>query len=150
MLYALLQFPLPQKDGMRQFFVRALEQLSRLFFKHTVFLLTILLCIGAGVALSSMSSLSSHLIRSQALQNAAQYAHSIKEARTLYSSETVDRIKNLSGVHVDANYTIQPNGIPLPATYLLELGNRISETKKGYQYGCIAIIPFPGERKKAD
>ena len=31
-----------------------------------------------------------YLIKSQAINNAAQYAHSIKEARTLYSNEIVD------------------------------------------------------------
>ncbi len=133
---------------MRQFFIRALEQLSRLFVKHTVFLLTVLLCVGVGVALSSMSRLSSQLIRSQAFENAAQYAHSIKAARTLYSDEAVDRIKSIPGIRIDANYTLQPGGIPLPATYLLELGHNISENQDGVSVRLYSDYPFPWRVKE--
>jgi adenylate cyclase len=133
---------------MRQFVVCALEQLNRLFLKHTVLLLTVLLCVGVGVALSSMSALSSHLIRSQAFQNAAQYADYIKEARTLYSAEAVDRIQAVPGIRVDANYTLQPGGIPLPATYLMELGHRISENQEGVSIRLYSDYPFPWRAKQ--
>lgn len=126
-----------------------LNRLYGLFFKYTVLLLAILLCIGMAIALSNMSRLSSHLIKSQAIENAAQYAYSMKQARTLYSDEVVDRIQKLSGVIVTANYAVQPTGIPLPATYLIELGHRLSEdSKHGVSMRLYSDYPFPGREKE--
>jgi adenylate cyclase len=133
---------------MSQFMTGILDRLSSLFFKYTVFLLAILLCAGMGIALSNMSRLSTHLIKSQAIENAAQYAYSMKEARTLYSDEVVDRIKNIRDISAAPNYSTQLGGIPLPATYLLELGHRISEGREGLSMRLYSDYPFPWRVKE--
>lgn len=133
---------------MGQFITGILDRFNHLFFKYTVLLLTILLCAGIGIALSNMSRLSNHLIQSQAIENAAQYARSIKEARTLYSDEAVDRIKNIRGISVASNYSTQPGGIPLPATYLIELGHRISDNQEGVSARLYSDYPFPWRAKE--
>jgi hypothetical protein len=74
-----------------------------------------------------MSRLSSNLIESQALQNAALYTQAIKEARTLYNSEAVDRLKSAPGIIITHDYTTKEGAIPIPATYLIKLGSTLSE-----------------------
>ena len=70
-----------------------------------------------------MSNLSSNPIGSQALQNATLYAQAIDEAGTLYSAEAVDRIKaSHKEVIITNDYATKNGAIPVPATYLIELG----------------------------
>ena len=100
---------------------------ARLFYRQTVLILAILLGLGAIGAVWSMSRLSTNLIESQAIQNAALYAQAVKEARTLYSSEAVSRVK-AGGLTASHDYLNQPKTIPLPATYLIEPGEYVVPT----------------------
>jgi type II secretory pathway pseudopilin PulG len=93
----------------------------------TILVLTLLFCVGLAAALWNMSRLSSNLIESQALQNAALYTQAIKEARTLYNSEAVDRLKSAPGIIITHDYTTKEGAIPIPATYLIKLGSTLSE-----------------------
>ena len=114
---------------MRQLVSQALTMFTSLLYKRTVIVLTLLLCSGVSAALWNMSHLSSKLIETQALQNATLYAQALNEARTLYSSDAVDRIGEGHGIIITHNYTTQDKAIPVPATYLIELGNRLSTTR---------------------
>ena len=115
----------------------------RFFTKHTILLLAILLISGLAAALFNMSNLSSDLIRSQAVQSSALYAQAIKEARTLYSKNVVSRVKDVPDVHVMTDYTSQLGGIPLPATYLIELSKSITEQNPGMSVRVYSDYPFP-------
>jgi signal transduction histidine kinase len=115
----------------------------RFFTKHTILLLAILLISGFAAALFNMSNLSSDLIRSQAVQSSALYAQAIKEARTLYSKNVVSRVKEVPGIHVMTDYTSQLGGIPLPATYLIELSKSITEQNPGMSVRVYSDYPFP-------
>jgi len=115
----------------------------RLFTKHTILLLSILFISGLAAALVNMSNLSSDLIRSQAVQSSALYAQAIKEARTLYSKNVVSRVKEIPGIHVITDYTPQPGGIPLPATYLIELSKSITDQNPGMSVRLYSDYPFP-------
>jgi adenylate cyclase len=76
---------------MRLLISQALAAFTRLLYKRTILILVLLLCAGVVGAWWNMSRLSINLIESQALQNATLYAQAINEARTLYSSEAVNR-----------------------------------------------------------
>ena len=119
------------------------KKLFQLLYSRTVLVLAILLIFGVVGALWNMSRLSSNLIASQATENAALYAQMVKEARTLYSSEVVSRVKGVPGVDVTHNYAHQVGAIPLPATYLLEFGRRISEQNPGMSVRLYSDYPFP-------
>jgi hypothetical protein len=84
------RFNLRLEDTMRQLISRSQAAISQLIYKRILLAVTILFCVGVGVAMANMSRLSSNLIESQALQNATLYAQAIKEARTLYSSDVVN------------------------------------------------------------
>lgn len=132
---------------MRQFLARSWDAFQHLLYKQTILVLTILFCIGVGVALSNMSRLSSHLISSQALQNASAIAKSLQEARTFYSSDAVKRAETVPGITVTHDYTNKEGAIPLPATYLLELGHKISDKQMGMSVRIYSDYPFPWRRQ---
>ena len=115
---------------------------ARLFYRRTILILAILLCIGEMGAVWNMSRLSTQLIESQAIQNAKLYAQAVKEARTLYSAEAVSRVK-AEGLNASHDYLDNPGTIPLPATYLIDLGRRISEQNPGMSVRLYSDYPFP-------
>ncbi|MBW4678826.1 MAG: DUF3365 domain-containing protein [Microcoleus vaginatus WJT46-NPBG5] len=133
---------------MRQLIDKFLAAFTRLLYKRIILILAILFCAGVGVAMSNMSRLSSDLIESQARQNAALYAQAMKEARTLYTSETVDRLKDINGVIVTHDYPKYTGGIPVPATYLLELGHSLSEKNNGMSVRVYSDYPFPWRKEE--
>lgn len=90
-------------------------------------MLTLMFCVGLGIALANMRSLSSTLIESQARQGAELYIQTLNQAIDLYSIAAVDRAKTVDGVEVTHAYLTQDGAIPLPSTFAIELGDRISE-----------------------
>lgn len=99
----------------------------RFFLKRIILVLTLMFCIGLGIALANMRSLSSSLIESQASQNAELYIQTLNQAIDLYSIAAVDRAKTVAGVDVTHAYLSKDGAIPLPSTFAIELGDRISE-----------------------
>ncbi|MGI0483995.1 adenylate/guanylate cyclase domain-containing protein [Pantanalinema rosaneae CENA516] len=110
--------------------------------RQTILLLAILFVAGLAGAMLNMSRLSSNLIHSQAVQSSALYAQAIKEARTLYSSRAVSRAKEVHGITVTPDYASIPGGIPLPATYLIELSKSISQQNPGMSVRLYSDYPF--------
>jgi class 3 adenylate cyclase len=133
---------------MHQLIAQALTALTRLLYKQTILVLTLLFCVGLAAALWNMSRLSSNLIESQALQNAALYTQAIKEARTLYNSEAVSRLKSAPGIIITHDYTTKEGAIPIPATYLIKLGSTLSEKNPGMSIRVYSDYPFPWRRKE--
>jgi class 3 adenylate cyclase len=133
---------------MSQLISQALTALTRLLYQQTILILTLLFCTGVAAALWNMSRLSSNLIESQALQNAALYSQAIKEARTLYSTDAVDRVKAGHGIIITHDYATKEGAIPLPATYLIQLGSRLSEKNPGMSIRLYSDYPFPWRRKE--
>jgi class 3 adenylate cyclase len=133
---------------MRQLISQALTALTRLLYQRTILILTLLFCAGVAAALWNMSRLSSNLIESQALQNAALYSQAIKEARTLYSTDAVDRVKAGHGIIITHDYANKEGAIPLPATYLIKLGATLSEKNPGMSIRVYSDYPFPWRRSE--
>ncbi len=133
---------------MPNFIKRVWDQFLHLLYKRTILILTVLFCIGVGVAMANMSRLSSHLISSQALQNASLFADAMQEARTLYSSQAVARVNEIPGISVTHNYKNQTGAIPLPATFLLELGHTISKKNSGMSAHLYSDYPFPWRQQE--
>jgi len=133
---------------MRQLMSKALVTFTRLLYKQTILILTVMFCVGLAAALSNMQNLSMKLIESQALQNSTLYAQAIQEARTLYSDQAVDRVKAAHNVIVTHDYENQKGAIPLPATYLIKLGQILSEKTPGMSVRLYSDYPFPWRRNE--
>jgi len=105
-------------------------------------------CVALGVALANISVLSSSLIKSQAIQNATLYAQSLNQAIDLYSTSAVDRAKTVKGIIVTDDYLAHNGAIPVPSTFALELGDRISDNNTEMLVKLYSDYPYPGRKAK--
>ncbi|HEY9908194.1 MAG TPA: adenylate/guanylate cyclase domain-containing protein [Thermosynechococcaceae cyanobacterium] len=127
----------------RSFVRKFLSFILQVLTRRTIPLLAILFIAGLGGALLNMSRLSSDLIRSQATQSAGLYAQAIREARTLYSNNAVGRLQQVhKAVSVTPDYAKTPGAIPLPATFLIELSQSISQQHPGMSARLYSDFPF--------
>ncbi len=128
---------------MRQLICAIRQALFDLLDRRTVLTLAILLSIGIGRVLWNMTLLSTPLIATQALQNATLYDRTIRDARTLYSDEVVDRVEGLNELTVTHDYMMKESAIPVPVTYLIELGQRVSQSSPRMSVQLYSDSPFP-------
>jgi signal transduction histidine kinase len=111
-------------------------------YKRTIMVLAVLFCFGVAATLWHLSSLSSNLVKSGALQGASLYAESLTELRTFYGSQIVERVTP-QGVEVTHDYAKKEGAIPIPATFSIEFGNHISKKGSGMQVRLYSDHPFP-------
>ncbi|NEP38627.1 MAG: DUF3365 domain-containing protein [Okeania sp. SIO2G4] len=114
-------------------------------YKRTALVLSIMFCICIIAGLWNTHRLSSKLIKSQVLQNARHYAETIQASRTLYS-EVVTRAKTVEGISITHDYKIIEGGIPIPATFLIELGQYIQLKNPGMSVHLYSNYPFPSRQ----
>lgn len=133
---------------MNEVVFRINKKLSRLLYRHTIFILMLVFCVGIGIALSSMYRLSNVLIEAQARQNTSLSILALNKARTLYSSNAVNRAKTIEGITVTHKYHNLVGAIPNPATYTIELGKQISAENEGTIVRLYSDYPFPHRQGK--
>jgi len=98
--------------------------------------------LSSAFGLWELSRLSEHLVRSSALESAAQQSEILKAVNNFYSADVVERAK-LKGVEATHNYTNRKGDIPLPATLTIELGKLLSEqSESGVQVRLYSDYPF--------
>jgi serine/threonine protein kinase len=100
--------------------------------------------LGPLVAMTALSLLSARLVRSSALESAAQQAELLEEATREYS-RTVQRVEQ-SKYTVNKTVPPTPNTVPLsiPATFLHDVGERLARTSKtGVKVRQYSDSPFP-------
>ena len=117
-----------------------------ILFRRTTLVLSLLLCVGGGLVFWHFSRLSSELIRSSALQSAPDYSRILTETRSFYTSDVAGRALG-HGVDVTPDYKEKAGSIPIPTTFTLELGERLSANDKGVKVRLYSSLPFPQRRK---
>ncbi len=106
------------------------ERLKRWFLRNPVAAsLLLAVSLGSAVGLWHLSTLSSQLVQSTALEGAAQQAEMLEVVNAFYTSEVVDRVQQ-HGIVVTDDYATKRGAIPLPVTFLIESGQRIGEKSK--------------------
>src|SRR5262249_14627037 len=100
--------------------------------------------LGPLVALAALSLLSARLVRSSALESAAQQAELLEEATKEYSRIT----QRVEQAKFPVNKTVPPtpNTVPLsiPATFLHDVGEQLARTSKtGVTVRQYSDFPFP-------
>ena len=113
-----------------------------LIYERTIPLLAILWCVTGALALWHFSQLSSKLVQSGALKATELYSESLKELRTFYGAEIVDRVKPY-GIEVTHDYASKKGAIPIPATFSIEFGKHIGTQIPGMQIRLVSDFPFP-------
>jgi hypothetical protein len=98
--------------------------------------------LGSAVGLGHLSLLTEQLVRSTALEGAAQQSEMLDVVNALYSSQVVDRVQS-HGIVVSHDYATKKGAIPLPATFTIESGQRIGErSKTGLLFRLYSDHPF--------
>jgi serine/threonine protein kinase len=98
--------------------------------------------LSSAFGLWELSRLSEHLVRSSALESAAQQSEILDAVNNLYSADVVERAK-VKGVWATHDYAAHEGMIPLPATFTIVLGRDISQrSASGVQVRLYSDHPF--------
>ena len=122
-----------------------MNSLRRLLHQHIFPILISLFCIGLGSAIWFTLSYSNERIYAQAAHSAELYAKTLIEARTLYSDEVVVPLQGI--VEISHDYHQKDLAIPIPATYLIELGDNLNKKLPGTIFRLYSDYPFPHRRE---
>ncbi|MDB5350675.1 MAG: hypothetical protein JWN86_1922 [Planctomycetota bacterium] len=104
--------------------------------------LLVAVSLGSAVGLGHLTRLSESLVRSTALEGAAQQSEMLDVVNALYSSKVVERLQR-HGVVVTHDYALKAGAIPLPATFTIESGEEIGrQSKTGMLFRLYSDSPF--------
>jgi serine/threonine protein kinase len=104
--------------------------------------LLLALSVGSAVGFWHLTRLNERLVRSTALDGAAQQAETLECLNDLYS-EAVDRATPKGKVLVTHDYVARKDALPLPATLTIDLGKAISErSESGMQVRLYSDYPW--------
>jgi serine/threonine protein kinase len=103
--------------------------------------LLVAVTLGSTSGLLYLSSLSKAFVEKTALRSAEMQSEMLEEMNTFYS-EIVGHLQG-HDVEITHRYAGRPGAVPLPATFTIEAGRRISESKSGMQVRLYSDFPFP-------
>jgi hypothetical protein len=96
---------------------------------------------GAGYGISCLASLGHDLVQQNALESAAMKAQILQDVNSFYSSQVAGRVDR-EHVQVTHDYASKAGAIPIPATFLTELGEKISAHTGGVRVRQYSDFPF--------
>jgi serine/threonine protein kinase len=102
--------------------------------------LLLALSIGSASGFWYLSTLSAFFIRETALDSTKMEMAMLEEVNAYYS-EIVDRL-DWNKIPVTHEYASRPNTIPLPATFIIDAGQRISKAESGMQVRLYSDHPW--------
>lgn len=114
----------------------------RFLAQRPVVVVVVLFFAAVAATLAHVQGLQSHLVSTQALQNAELLTQAVAEFRTVYTSEVVERIRP-SGIEITHDYLLREGAAPLPATLSMILGNRMGAPGSGVESRLYSAYPFP-------
>lgn len=123
------------------------EKVLKLLFKNTIIGLTFFFCIGVLILLVNFQLVADKLIETQAINNVKNTAQVLKKARNFYITN-LKKLQNLNNLEVTNNSSFEASQIPLPATFLKELGNQISQDHEGMEVKLYSNYPFPWHKQE--
>ncbi len=112
---------------------------------------SVLVAMGAYVAWFTYTS-AQQVVDSFVMDMARKQAQSVTHFRNFYSTEILPRART-SGATVTHEYKETNNGLPLPATLMIDLGHYLSKQEEGHSVQLYSSLPFPwrvDERKLDD
>jgi hypothetical protein len=99
--------------------------------------------IGSAVGLLYLSSLSEYFVRQTALESARLETNMLDEVWRFYSDEISDIDPHTSNIAITENYRHVHPSLPLPATFAIDLGERISRRSPGMEVRVFSRYPWP-------
>jgi hypothetical protein len=105
-------------------------------------LITVILV--AALGFWKLSGLSEYFVRQTALESARLETKMLDEVWRFYSEEIEDIDPQVSNVSITENYRKVHPSLPLPATFAIDLGERISRRSPGMEVRVYGRYPWPG------
>lgn len=103
--------------------------------------------IGSAAGLWYLSSLSEYFVRETALESARLETKMLDEVWRFYSEEVSDINPKTANVSITENYRNVHNALPLPATFAIDLGERISRRNPGTEVRVYSRYPWPTRKE---
>lgn len=88
-----------------------------------------------------LSSLSTHFVQSTALESTRMEANMLEDINEYYSESVIGPLDQ-EQVPVTHRYSETPNSMPLPFTFMIDAGQRISESESGMQVKIYSDYPW--------
>ncbi len=102
--------------------------------------------VGSGVGIIHLSNLSEYFVRQTALEGARMEAAMLDETWRFYS-ELIDGLgRNKVKVGISQHYTPEDGTLPLPATFAIDMGDRISRTDENLSARIYSRYPWPNRK----
>lgn len=102
--------------------------------------------LGSVAGLAYLSQLSEYFVRETALGSARLETKMLDEVWRFYSEEIQDLDPKATNVEITEKYrTVHPS-LPLPATFAIDLGERISDRNPGMTVRVFSRYPWPGRK----
>src|SRR5262245_44472823 len=101
--------------------------------------------IGSVVGLAYLSSLSEYFVQQTALESAALETKMLDEAWRFYSEEIEDVAKS-TNIPITEDYRNVHPALPLPASFAIDLAERISRRSPGMEFRVYSRYPWPGRK----
>jgi len=99
--------------------------------------------VGSAAGLWYLSSLTEFFVRQTALESARLETKMLDEVWRYYSDEIADIDPNTTNVVITENYRHVHPSLPLPATFAIDLGERISRRSPGMEVRVYSRYPWP-------
>ena len=88
-----------------------------------------------------LSWLSTHFVQSTALESTRMEANMLEDINDYYSESVIGRIDQ-NQIPVTHKYASTPNSLPLPFTFMIDAGRRITENESGMQVKIYSDYPW--------
>jgi len=111
-------------------------------FDHSVLLLAVLIAVIVAGSFWHLRKLQDQLIATLPVEGTRLELQTLEEIRALYTSEVVANVLG-QGIEVTHDYHGKKGAIPLPATLMIELGQRMEKSGERFQIRLYSDYPFP-------
>ena len=101
---------------------------------------------GSAAGLVYLSSLSETFVQRTALESARLETKIIDEAWRFYSEEIEDIDPKTTKVNITERYKLEHPSLPLPASFAIDLAERISRRSPGTEFRVYSRYPWPGRK----
>jgi serine/threonine protein kinase len=102
--------------------------------------------LGSMAGLAYLSSLSDYFVRQTALTSARLETKMLDEAWRFYSEEIEDIDPKTTNIRITEKYRTEHPSLPLPASFAIDLAERISRRNPGMEIRVYSRYPWPGRK----
>jgi serine/threonine protein kinase len=99
--------------------------------------------VGSAVGIAHFYRLSEYFVRLTALESARMEAEMLDQTWRFYSDLVDGLSQNKVKVEISHEYTIKDGKLPLPATFAIDMGDRISRTDENLNARVFSRYPWP-------